>query len=214
MMWWNGLSVMGSLAVTGPVGLAIAVWLLAGKSWRLTLGWIMLFGLGMAMVVLTKVAFIGWGLGLRSIDFAGISGHAMRAAAVYPVAAFLAARSSPSTPRRLALAVGVILSALIAVARVKVDTHSASEAISGCLLGLAVAAAFIWMARSEDHLPLSRMLVLLCSPVLLVAPRVEPMPTELWMTELALYLSGHQQPYTRGAWRAQPQAHARVFSLI
>ncbi len=40
----------------------------------------------------------------------------------------------------------------------------------------------------------------LCIPVLLVAPRVEPMPTEQWMTQLALFLSGHDRPYTRSLW--------------
>jgi hypothetical protein len=31
MMWWHWLSVIGSLAVTGPIGVAIVVWLLAGN---------------------------------------------------------------------------------------------------------------------------------------------------------------------------------------
>ena len=33
----------------------------------------------------SKVAFIGWGLGLSALDFTGISGHAMIASAVYPL---------------------------------------------------------------------------------------------------------------------------------
>lgn len=200
MIWWQSLSVLGSLAVTGPIGVAIAVWLLAGKSWRLTLSWCLLFGAGMALVVLTKVAFIGWGVGVPSVEFAGFSGHAMRAAAVFPVAFYLAFRRWDGPHRQLALTAGVLVAVLIAVARVYLMAHSVSEAVTGCLLGLVVAAAFIWHASTENHLALSRVLMALCIPVLLVAPRVEPMPTEEWMTQLALFLSGHERPYTRSLW--------------
>lgn len=201
MMWWHWLSVIGSLAVTGPIGVAIVVWLLAGKSWRLTAIWMTLFGAGMALVVVTKMAFIGWGIGVASIEFAGFSGHAMRAAAVFPVAGFLAVRSSSQPAHWFGAAAGVLLAVLIAMSRVYVGAHSSSEAVTGCLLGLAVAAAFIWYASTEHHMALSRLLVLLCIPILLVAPRVEPIPAEQWITKAALYLSGRDQPYTRDMWR-------------
>ncbi|HEX5343685.1 MAG TPA: phosphatase PAP2 family protein [Duganella sp.] len=201
MMWWHWLSVIGSLAVTGPIGVAIVVWLLAGKSWRLTAIWLALFGAGMALVVVTKMAFIGWGIGVASVEFAGFSGHAMRAAAVFPVAGFLATRSSSQLLHWIGTAVGVLLAVLIAVSRVYVRAHSVSEAVTGCLLGLAVAAVFIWYASTENHMALSRLLVLLCIPVLLVAPQVEPIPAEQWITKAALYLSGRDQPFTRQMWR-------------
>jgi len=201
MGWWQNLSLMGSLAVTGPIGVAIAVWLLAGKSWRLTLSWCLLFGAGMALVVMTKVAFIGWGLGFESVEFSGFSGHAMRAAAVFPVACFLAFRSSGAAARNWAALAGAAVAVLIAVSRVIVLAHSVSEAVTGCVLGLLVAGVFIWHASTEGHLVLSRVLVALCIPVLLIAPRVEPIPTEMWVTRLALLLSGHDRPFTRQQWR-------------
>lgn len=197
MMWWRDLSLVGSLAVTGPIGIAIAVWLLAGQSWRLTLSWCLLFGAGMAVVVLTKVAFIGWGIGVESVEFAGFSGHAMRAGAVFPVACYLGCRHWPAPVRVWGTLAGVLLAVLISVSRVFMEAHSVSEAVTGTLLGLMVAAAFIWHASTEHHLALSRVLLVLCIPILLIAPRVEPVPTETWMTQLALYLSGHAQPYTR-----------------
>jgi membrane-associated phospholipid phosphatase len=206
MVWWHWLSVIGSLAVTGPIGVAILAWLLAGKSWRLTAIWLALFGVGMALVVGTKMAFIGWGVGVESVDFSGLSGHAMRAAAVYPVAGFLITRSSPQWARQLGTVAGVVLAVLIAMSRVYVHDHSSSEAITGCILGLMVAAAFIWYASGEGHLALSRMLAVLCLPILLLAPHAEPIPAELWITKAALYLSGRDQPFTRASWRApRPQ---------
>lgn len=199
-MWWHALSVAGSLAVTGPIGVAIAVWLIAGKSWRLTLTWTLLFGVGMALVVITKMAFVGWGIGVESVEFAGFSGHAMRAAAVYPVACFLAFRSSSKNVRYLATAAGVVFAILISISRVPMMAHSVSESSTGTLLGLAIAAVFIWYASSEHHWALSRMLVILCLPIVLIAPRVEPVPAEQWITEAALYLSGRDEPYTRAMW--------------
>ncbi|WP_229211331.1 MULTISPECIES: phosphatase PAP2 family protein [unclassified Duganella] len=198
----------GSLAVTGPIGIAIAVWLLAGKSWRLTAAWCVLFGIGMALVVATKMAFVGWGLGVESVEFAGFSGHAMRAAAVFPVAFFLAFRSSTSQWRVLGTLFGVLLAVLIAISRVYVQAHSVSESVTGCLLGLAVAAVFIWYASTEHHMALSRLLVVLCIPIVLIAPRVEPVPAEMWITHAALWLSGHDKPYTRDIWR-EPKSPLR-----
>lgn len=206
MVLWHWLGVAGSLAVTGPIAVAIFVWLLAGKSQRLASAWLLLFGGGMALVVLTKLAYMGWGLGIAAVEFGGFSGHAMRAAAVFPVAGFLATRSSPPWAQMLGSTAGMVLSVLIAMSRIHSNAHSASEAWAGCVLGLAVAAAFIWYAHGERHLALSRVLVALCVPVLLVAPQVKPIPTEAWIAKVALYLSGRDHPYTRASWHApKPQ---------
>lgn len=209
MYWWHALSVAGSLAVTGPIGVAIAIYLIVGKRWRLMLAWSLLFGVGMALVVITKMAFMGWAIGIESIEFAGFSGHAMRAAAVYPVAGYLVFRSSGAWARQAGAAAGVILAVLISISRVPVLAHSVSEAVSGAVLGLAVAAAFIWYASRERQWALSRMLALLCLPVLLIAPQVEPVPAEAWIAKAATYLSGRDQPYTRDIWKHQRQSLAQ-----
>ena len=170
--------------------------------------WALFFGIGMTLVVVTKMAFVGWGIGVASVEFAGFSGHAMRAAAVYPVAAFLAFRSSSRGIRYAATAAAVVFAILIAVSRVPVMAHSVSESVTGCILGLAVSAAFIRFASTERHWAMSRMLVVLCLPIVLVAPRVEPVPAEQWITEAALYLSGRDRPYTRAMWaQAKQRGH-------
>ena len=121
---------------------------------------------------------------------------------MFPVAGFLAFRSSPRPAPQLATAAGVLLAVLITVSRVYVMAHSVSEAVTGCLLGLAVAAGFIWYASTENHMALSRVLVALCVPIFMVAPRAQPIPAESWITQAALYLSGHDKPYTRAMWHA------------
>jgi len=216
MYWWEILSLIGNVTFTGPIGIAIAVWLLVGKSWRLTLSWCLLFCGGMALVVATKVAFYGWGIGVESLDFAGFSGHSMRAAAVFPVAFFLVARAYGQA-RYWALLAGIVLAILVAVSRVELGAHSVSEAVTGCLLGLMVAGLFVWHVSTEGHLALSRILVALCMPVLLMLPQHGhgvALQTESWIAQLAMLLSGHDRPFTRQQWHLpKPQGAAQVSLL-
>jgi len=198
---WEYLSLIGSVAVTGPIGIAIAVWLLLGKSWRLSLAWCLLFCGGMALVVATKIAFYGWGIGVEAVDFAGFSGHSMRAAAVYPVAFYLCFRSSGPRAGYLAAAAGVLLAVLISISRVEVQAHSVSEALTGFLLGLTVAGLFIWHVSTEGHMAISRILVALCMPILLVTPQHgDAIHAEGWISQLAMLLSGHDRPFSRQQW--------------
>ena len=197
MTWWNGLGLLGSMAVMAPAGLAIAVCLSAAGFWRLALHWCRLFAGGMALVVVSKVAFIGWGIGLPSIGFAGFSGHAMRAGAVLPVAAFLVLRDRTAATRQAGLMAGVLLAMLVAMARVAEHAHSASEALTGCALGLAVAGSFIVAVQAARQFVLNRALLAFMACALLFTPQVKPVPTEAWLTRLALHLSGHKLPYQR-----------------
>jgi len=188
---------LGSLPVTGPLGIAIAAWLLAGRCWRLTLGWCLLFGVGLLLVVVTKVAWIGWGMGVPDLQFGGLSGHSMRACAVFPVAIYLAFHGADAPVRRLATAAGVVLALLVSASRVPLLAHSWSEVVLGALVGLAVSAAFISIAHSPRPQPFGRVLAGVLLPVLLIAPQIEPLPTERWMTALALHLAGHEKPFGR-----------------
>lgn len=202
--WWNALSALGGIEVTGPLGIAIAVWLLAGRSWRLSLAWCVLYGAGMTLVVLTKLAYMGWGIGIPELKFAGLSGHAMRACAVFPVAFYLAFRHAGSPARRVALAGGVALAVLVSISRVPVLAHSWSEVLLGGAVGFAVAAGFIWQARSEHPTVVGRLLLALCVPPLLVMPNTEPVHTERMLKKLAVALSGRDAVVER-AWRLGPE---------
>src|SRR4051812_24291575 len=117
---WEHISALGGLGVTALIGLAIAAWLVGARCWRLALTWCLLFGAAMLAAVASQVLFIGWGMGLRTLDFTGFSGHATRAAAVYPVAAFLLLERRPWWLRGAAVACAALLAAAVALARVKV----------------------------------------------------------------------------------------------
>ncbi|WP_338763463.1 phosphatase PAP2 family protein [Massilia sp. METH4] len=200
---WMALSALGSMSVTGPLGVAVAVWLLAGRTWRLSLSWCLLFGIGLLLVVVTKVAWYGWGIGIPEWKFAGLSGHAMRACAVYPVVFYLLFLKAPSLTRHVALAAGILLAALVSLSRVPVLAHSLSEVVLGGAVGLAVAAAFIMTARSEQPAGFTRALAALCVPLVLVMPFTKPMPAERWVRDVAMYLSG-SDPVER-AWKLGPE---------
>lgn len=202
MMLWKALSALGGMGVTGPLGGIVAIWLLAARQWRLALNWCLLYGAGLLAVVGTKVLYYGWGIGIPEWQFAGLSGHAMRACAVYPVAFYVAFRTAQPAARHAALAAGVLLAVLISVSRVPVHAHSVSEAVLGGIAGFAVSIAFIVMAHGERPARLGRTLLALCVPVLVIMPFTKPMPTERWLRQVAMYMSGNE-PVER-AWRQGP----------
>jgi membrane-associated phospholipid phosphatase len=131
------------------------------------------------------------------MKFGGLSGHSMRACAVFPVAFYLAFHNAEERTRRFATMGGVVLALLVSASRVPVLAHSWSEVVLGAVVGLAVSAAFISIAHSPRPLQFGRVLAGVALPVLLVVPHAEPLPTERWMTRLALYLSGHEKPFER-----------------
>lgn len=176
---------------------AIVLWLLAGRAWRMALWWCCLFGLGLVIVIATKIAFIGWGIGIGALNFVGISGHSMRATAVFPVLFYLVLQKSPAPVKTSGVLLGLALGALIGVARVVLDAHSVSDAVSGWLLGGAVSVGFIRISKRLPKPLLNLRLVGLSLLVLLPMSYAEPVPTNRWMNAMALYLSGHAKPYVR-----------------
>lgn len=200
MSWWSFLSALGSLDVTALFALTVAAWLGSARCWRLALAWCLLFGAALALSAGSQMAFIGWGLGIQSLAFTGFSGHAARAAAVFPVVLFLLLEREGGTSQRWAVLAGALLAGGVAVARVKVGTHSPSEALAGCMLGLAIAGLFMARARiRRDHEPRPLMLGLLAAAILL--PRADPIDTHQWLTAAALKLSGHDRIYLRRDWQ-------------
>ena len=190
------------MSVLGPAGVAIAVWLLVSKQWRLVLGWSLWYGGGMLLVVLSKLAFIGWGLGSAEFDFTGFSGHAMRAGAVFPVLMYVVLQRAPRSWRLAGVLFGVAYAVLVAISRVVVHAHSVSEAVSGCVLGLAMAFGFMWQARGAVNFAVSHALALASLALMvLITFKAEPMPTEDWLQKIALHLSGHERVFSRADWK-------------
>ncbi len=197
---WSNLSALGGLNVTALLALAVAAWLAGARCWRLARAWCLLFGAAMLVAAASQVAFMGWGIGIESLSFTGFSGHAARAAAVFPVALFLLLERQGHRLRHGAVAAGALLGVAVAIARVEVGAHSPSEAVAGCLLGLAAAALFIARARTaRDRSPQPLLLGLLAATLLL--PFADPIDSHQWLTAATLTLSGRDRIYLRNGWQ-------------
>jgi len=224
MISWSHISALGGLNVTALLAVGVAAWLVAARCWRLALAWCLVFCGAMLVAAASQVAFIGWGIGIRALSFTGFSGHATRAAAVFPVALFLLTERGSPWLRRLAVVAGSLLAVGVALARVQVGAHSASEAVSGCLLGLAVAGVFVARVRAaqaqqQQPRPLLLLLGLLAATILL--PVADPAYPHQWLTVVALKLSGRDRVYLRHDWQpaqgpyVPPCAPARVrFAIL
>lgn len=196
---WHLLTRLGEAQILLPAQGAAALWL----GWRANAGALALRWLGWTaaaalLTTATKVGFIGYGLGSAALDFTGVSGHAMFAAAIWPpLLALTTAGTLALAGRRAALAAGVALALAVAVSRVLLGAHSLSEVVTGSLLGGAAAAlslrpgglpprALPWLA------PL--LLALAMGTAVAAAP---PSRSHDAVTRLALAISGRPQPYTR-----------------
>lgn len=204
MIPWHQITLFGDITIMSLAALAIGAWLLAADEKRLALWWAVLFAAGTGIVVATKIAFIGWGIGIRSLDFSGISGHAMRVAAVIPVLMYLMTQKASPAIRAFGVLGGFTFAALVSISRLAVHAHSVSEVLSGWILGAIISVMFIGVAnplRKHVSSPLRVALILL---TLLPAPYVQPAPTQKWLTSMTLYIFGHDRPFRRANWSPCP----------
>lgn len=201
--FWHIVSRLGEAEILLPATLALCWWLARRAELRpLVRRWLAWIALAAIVTTASKVAFIGWGIGSSALNFTGISGHAMFAAAVYP--SFLYSMAATRSPgwRRLAWLAGCALALLIAVSRVVVGAHSWSEVAAGLLVGGLVSASVSWVAEKPQAAPpIWLPLGLACW--LAITPAQAPASlTQDMVTRLALSLSGRSHPYTRAQLRA------------
>jgi membrane-associated phospholipid phosphatase len=180
-----------------PLAFLLAAWLACLQRWREAALWLLLFCAALGIVAATKIAYVGWGIGIASLDFAGISGHAMRAAAVAPVFAYLALRKRTSAATTIAWVAGVAFGIMIAISRLVLHQHSVSEVVSGVLLGNATAFAFLSLRQTHRMLPWNIAVVAVCLLIVIAGLMAKPAPTERLIVRISLYLSGRDTPYHR-----------------
>ena len=204
MISWMTISSLADIRAMLPAAAMIVIGFLIGHSWRAVLWWCLLFFIGIALVIVTKIAFVGWGVGIRTLDFTGFSGHAMRATAVAPVLCYLLLQKARPVVRNLGVLLGILFGVVIAISRLVLHTHSVSEAMAGCALGAAVSLGFIWIVGSAHKFVFNPVVVTVCMASLLIVPFAEPTPTQRWIVEISLFISGHDRPYVRDGWQLAP----------
>lgn len=204
MTTWMAITRVGGVNVMLPAAAAIAAWLGASRAWRMAAWWCLLFAAVLMVTVATKVSFIGWGVGIRSLDFTGVSGHAARAMAVVPTIFYLTLLQARRRARIAGVATGVLVATLIAISRLTLHAHSMSEVVAGCLLGGAASALFAARFDRPHMAAPGRAVAALGMAACIAAAAMKPAPTQRWMIASALYLSGHDRPYIRQGWKLAP----------
>lgn len=208
-MQWNDVVLavthMGNSVLLLSSALVLAVWFGLGAAWPVCLRWALAIGLGVLLVLASKVAFFGWGVGIEQFDFTGISGHAMLATAGLPaIAASMTVRTG-MVAVNLAFAVAV----LVGLTRIELGTHSLFEVLSGWVVGLLVAMVVVPAIRTGRAARSFRMSPwpLLAANILLVGATAlrggRGPETHGLVIEIALWASGRSEPFSRAMLHGQ-----------
>ncbi len=217
---WPWFTRLGEAQILLPVLMVLWVALLRRPAARaLALHWAGALVVAVALTTASKLAFIGWCLGWPALNFTGISGHAMFAAAIYPL---LLGALAPPRGRGLALCAGALLATAVGVSRVAVHAHSVSEVVAGLTVGGAATAWAVWRAVSRAEWRAGLTPPRMASQAPVAVPLWAPVAALLWfaslpavappsnthsmVTRLALRLSGHAQPCMRAQWRVPSDA--------
>lgn len=200
MISWIKVIDVGHTSVMVPAAAAITVWLATGRAWRMALWWSLFFMIGIFLVAASKIAFLGWGTGIRSLDFKALSGHAMRTTAVMPVLFYLLLQRLPIFIRVTGVLFGIALGIIMGALLVTLNFHTASEAIAGCILGGFISVGFIWISNTLPAPHWNHWLIPFSLIAFLVVWYVKPSSIVHWIVNIALYLSGHDEPYNWSTW--------------
>jgi membrane-associated phospholipid phosphatase len=189
--WGNSLLLLPTASWIG-----LSLWLSGARTiaWR----WVLTFGIAVLLVLATKIVFLGWGLGSRTLDFTGISGHSTLAAAILPMFAWWMVQDRERGTRVQVVLVAALFAAVVGLSRVMVSAHSGSEVVAGLALGFLVAWIAVPATAGPGHRGQLRWIVL-CA-LLVVGSLSEVGDSDEahgLVVRIALALSGRDEPFKR-----------------
>jgi hypothetical protein len=112
--------------------------------------WGLLFGITGAIVSASKLAFMGWGIGIRELDFTGFSGHTALSTAFWPIFLWLLCARGSVALRRTAMVMGYA-GWPRGVFPSGDSCPLLSEVIAGLLLGACGSALFLLLQRNSSR---------------------------------------------------------------
>lgn len=201
-MNWQWVSFFGDSTVLLPSAAAVfMVLFLRRPSRQIAWQWGLLFGITGAIVRASKLAFMGWGIGIRELDFTGFSGHTALSTAFWPIFLWLLCARGSIALRRIAMVMGYLLAGLVGYSRLAIHAHSPSEVIAGLLLGAIGSALFLLLQRNSSRvvdaqLSWGGVLSLIIIPVVLLNTGAKA-PTQSLLGEIAVKLGPLEKPFTR-----------------
>ena len=145
---------LGDVQVLLPVILAALAWFVWRRLWRTCLYWLAAVGVAQVLVKVLKVALHRSrpGLFYNGVEsFAFPSGHATMSVVAYGFLAFLICRNQRAGARILIAATAALCIALIALSRLYLGVHWASDVIAGTSFGLAWIGALAMAYSYRTH---------------------------------------------------------------
>ena len=151
------------------------------------IGLVIAFWRGRRSGCCTKIAYIGWGVGVPQLDFTGVSGHAMSAASVLTVAGYFIGSKYSKAGAIAAGALGYCAGVIVGLSRVMLGAHSPSEVLVGCALGGLIALAAIRIIRPRSAIVAAPVAFAVMGLILISTLHGERAPSEQLTTKAALY---------------------------
>jgi membrane-associated phospholipid phosphatase len=196
---WLNFTWLGDSGLMLPAALMITVWLaLSRRTWPSAALWLVLFGFGASLILVSKLAFMGWGLGSARFNFTGFRGHTAISESVWPVMLWIVSSRAARWQRVALVLFAWALAAGIGVSRLALMAHSVSEVVTAFVIGVAVSGTFLVLQHHKQHPQLwwPVVVVSFLMPLLVHTPGT-PAPTHNLLEQIAVELSGAERPYTR-----------------
>lgn len=196
------------ITVMIPVLLLVAAWLNYSASRRVAQLWLAVVVLAYGAVMISKVAFKGWGHGLETFNIAVFSGHAMNACLVLPVLLSLLARQWAPVLRWPAAGAALLWGWYFSINIVAPTVHPVSEAIAGALIGSLGSLSFLALTERAPIRPLPARAMAMGLTVIAVCASFPKYTAEGLLNHFAITLSGAEEPYIKPHWHDSPTAQS------
>lgn len=196
---WHAITWLGDSGLMLPIAVLIPLLLLRTPTGRRTaFEWCVAFGIGGAAIGISKLAFMGWGIGSVRFNFTGFSGHTAIAVSVWSMVFWVMLAGRSPRARALGVLAGCMLGGLIGISRLAIYAHSVSEVVTGFVLGVAIVAGFLRFGRlhAPPQIPWYLILGCLLLPLVFHAPG-KAAPTQGLLESIAVRLADLERPYTR-----------------
>lgn len=193
------LTYFGDSMLLLPTAIIIAVLLYwEDNDRRIFWLWLLAFGCAGLTVSVSKIAFLGFGVGSARFNFTGFSGHSAMAATLWPVMLWLLGARFTAIWRRLLLGLGYLIPVVVGLSRLALHAHSVSEVVSGLILGFTLSTALLISQRSfhPRGLSLAQLCLVLVLPLLLFS-QGKVATTQQFLQRLSVELAGIDRAFTR-----------------
>lgn len=160
--------------------------------------WALAFCAAGAIVSLSKIAFLGYGIGSARFNFTGFSGHSAMSATLWPVMLWLLSGRLKPAWRTCAVVVGYLIPLMVGASRLVLNYHSTSEVVAGLILGFTLSTAFLVSQRRSELQGFSatQLCIALLLPLLLMS-HGRLATTQHFLQRFSVQLSGIDHAWTR-----------------